>query len=133
MPISIPTLGVLVVDKDHQDAVTLIETAIASADNELAILLDKAAIHLADHFGREEALMDECGFFASHCHKEEHQRVLKEVVQIQILAAQGDLANVRTYLTQAFPDWLVQHANSMDTVTMMSYRTYLNSQKAVAS
>ena len=45
-------------------------------------------------------------------------------------ADNGNLAQVRDYLTTDFPAWLVQHAESMDTVTMMSYRTYLNSKQS---
>ena len=69
--------------------------------------------------------MDECGYFAAHCHKDEHHRVLAEVQQIQSVAAAGDLDRVRAYLTEDFPAWLVQHAESMDTVTMMAYRSFV--------
>jgi hemerythrin len=132
MSVSIPILGIPVVDKDHQDTVALIETIKTCHDSELVAYMDKVAKHLAEHFAREEALMDECGFFASHCHKEEHQGVLKEAAQIQQAAISGDLESVRNYLTKLIPEWLVQHANSMDTVTMMTYQTYLKSHKAIA-
>lgn len=125
MAIQIPVLGVAVVDQDHQDAVTLIEMAMTADESELAELLNKAAAHLAEHFRREEALMDECGFFAAHCHKAEHARVLDEVANVQEIAVRDDLAVVRHYLTSDFPAWLLEHASSMDTVTMASYRSFL--------
>lgn len=124
MQITVPVLGVAVVDEDHQAAVDLIEAAKACADSELGGLMHKAAKHLSEHFAREEALMDECGFFAAHCHKDEHHRVLAEADLIVQAADQGNVLPVRTYLTQVFPAWLVQHAESMDTVTMMSYRAF---------
>ena len=120
----LPVLGVAVIDKDHLDTVDLIAAAAGAADDRLPQLMDQAAHHLVQHFGREEALMDECGFFAAHCHKEEHQRVLAEAKHYQDAAALGQLDKVRTYLTQDFPAWLLQHAETMDTVTMMAYRSY---------
>ncbi len=130
MSVSIPTLGVAIVDHDHREAVKLIEQAQAAEDSQLAALMAKAATHLSEHFAREEALMDECGFFAANCHKEEHQRVLKEAHAVQTA---GDAASIRAYLTRAFPDWLVSHANSMDQVTMTTYLSYLASHTAKAS
>ena len=130
MTITLPVLNVAVVDQDHQAAVDLIQKAMTCPEADLAALMAEAATHLTEHFAREEAMMDECGFFAAHCHKDEHRRVLAEAGLVVQAADNGNLAQVRDYLTTDFPAWLVQHAESMDTVTMMSYRTYLNSKRS---
>ena len=111
-------------DADHQATVDLINQAELCDDAELSALINGAFTHLQEHFGREEELMDACGFFASHCHKAEHERVLDEALQIVKAAAEGDLVRVRSYLTKDFAAWLVQHADTMDTVTMAAYRAY---------
>ncbi len=124
MNLQIPMLGVPVIDQDHKDAASLIEMAEIAYDFELESLINKAAAHLAEHFSREEALMDECRFFAAHCHKAEHTRVLEEVAKLQQKAVLGDWSAVRQYLVSSFPAWLVEHASSMDTVTMTAYQSF---------
>ena len=121
----LPNLGVTAIDKDHQDTVDLINNAANASDPELGALMQAAFDHLTDHFAREEKLMDECNFFASHCHKDEHKRVLGEAYQFNQAAQRGNWVLVRAYLTDHFPTWLRQHADSMDTVTMAAYRAHI--------
>ena len=124
MPFSLPVLGVPIVDEDHLAAASLVDQACNCDDRDLPHILEHVALHLKEHFGREETMMDQCNFFAAHCHKDEHSRVLDEVVNVQASSSAGDMATVRRYLTETFPAWLLLHANTMDTITMAAYRAF---------
>jgi hemerythrin len=116
MNLNIPTLGVAAIDRDHRDAAELLEAA-AAPGADIKEMAARLLAHCREHFAREEALMAECGFFAAHCHAEEHRRVLAEAEA----AALGREAEARDYVLGVFPRWLVEHAATMDTVTMSAW------------
>ncbi len=80
--------------------------------------LDALLDHTREHFAREEAAMEECGFPAYAVHKAEHDRVLSEMsAEGRAFQQSGDIARLWAYVSDAIPAWFVQHIHSMDLVT----------------
>ncbi|PWC33797.1 hemerythrin family protein [Azospirillum sp. TSO35-2] len=111
------TLGHAVMDRDHTDSLALWEAAKAAPAGALQAPFAAFARHLREHFARENALMTEHGFFALHCHMDEHARVLAVVATIEAELAEGQEDRGREYLRHHFPDWFYTHLATMDRVT----------------
>ncbi len=113
----VPTLGFAVMDRDHIDSVALLQAACDAPAGELQVPFAAFAKHLREHFARENALMTQHGFFALHCHKDEHARVLNVVAAMEAELAEGKEDRARKYVTLYFPDWFHTHLATMDRVT----------------
>lgn len=102
-------------DDDHEVAAAQInamaEAALPARLEGLRQFID----HCRHHFAREEAMMQETGFFAMGCHQGEHERVLAELETVRTKLEAGDAQDV--YFTQSLPEWLMIHRNTMDFVT----------------
>ncbi|WP_049976202.1 bacteriohemerythrin [Azospirillum sp. B506] len=114
---NVPLLGYAVMDRDHVDSVALLQAACDAPDGQLQAPFAAFAKHLREHFARENALMTQHGFFALHCHKDEHARVLKMVATMEAELEEGDEARARLYVAEHFPDWFHTHLATMDRVT----------------
>jgi hemerythrin len=80
--------------------------------------LDALLTHTQEHFGREEAAMQEARFPPFPVHKAEHDRVLEEMEAEEVhFRETGDTARLRSYVRDAIPAWFVSHIQSMDAVT----------------
>ncbi|HYD31646.1 MAG TPA: hemerythrin domain-containing protein [Azospirillaceae bacterium] len=110
-------VGVDVIDEDHRVTVEQLGALLAADDATFPALFDAFVEHLAEHFGREEELMQKTGFFAYGCHSGEHTRVLGEMRGLLAAAKSGRLAMARAYVAEAVPDWFLNHRNTMDLVT----------------
>lgn len=108
-------VGVTFMDGDHAQAAAQIN-ALAAASAEARIpLLGHFIAHCREHFAREEAMMEQTGFFALHCHHGEHTRVLAELDAVLARLQAGDPQD--HYFTKALPGWLLDHRGTMDMVT----------------
>lgn len=108
-------VGVGFMDDDHAAAAGLINAlAAADLDGRLAAL-PHFIVHCRDHFGREQALMAEVGFFATACHTAEHERVLAELAAVLDALRAGDPRD--GYFSRDLPGWLLDHRATMDRVT----------------
>lgn len=110
-------VGVAFIDADHEEFVDQLNAAVAATDAEFPAAFAALAEHTRAHFAREEALMDQVGFFATEVHKGEHRRVLAEVEHFAGHLARGNLPFVRAYVAERLPDWFLQHRNTMDQAT----------------
>lgn len=115
-------VGLGVIDADHEVFVAQLNAAEAASDEEFPARVAELATHTREHFAREEAIMDETGFFAADMHKSEHRRVLAEVDAMAAKLAAGDLAAVRQWVASGLPEWFLQHRGTMDAVTAMFAR-----------
>ena len=113
----VPLLGFAVMDRDHVDSVALLQAACNAPAGQLQAPFAAFAKHLREHFARENALMTQHGFFALHCHKDEHARVLNVVATMEAELEEGKEARARLYVTEHFPDWFHTHLATMDRVT----------------
>lgn len=87
---------------------------ISKVDDILHTLLD----HTEAHFSNEERLMKEVSFPAMMMHQGEHLRVFNEmkmVVNQWEMTRDADV--VREYFLGTLTEWLMQHINTMDTMT----------------
>ena len=114
---TIPTLGHAVMDRDHIDSVALLQAACDAPAGGMQAPFAAFATHLREHFARENALMAQHGFFALHCHKDEHTRVLNVVATMEAELAEDKEDRARKYVTLYFPDWFHTHLATMDRVT----------------
>lgn len=74
--------------------------------------------HTVEHFGREDAAMQQSGFPPYQVHHGEHVRVLEELAEEgRAFGEGGDVARLHAYVTQAVPAWFVNHILTMDTMT----------------
>jgi hemerythrin len=115
-------VGLGVIDADHEMFVHQLKAARSASDAEFPAKVAELAAHTREHFGREEAIMDETGFFAAEMHKSEHRRVLAEVDAMAAKLRAGDLAAVRAWVARDLPEWFLQHRGTMDAVTAMFAR-----------
>ncbi len=115
-------VGLGVIDADHEAFVRGLNAAEAASDADFPARVVELAAHTREHFAREEAIMDETGFFAAEMHKSEHGRVLAEVDAMAAKLAAGDSAAVRAWVANDLPAWFLQHRSTMDAVTAMFAR-----------
>lgn len=110
-------VGVAFIDHDHEEFVTLLAAAVEASDADFPAAFATLGRHTREHFAREEALMDETGFFATAVHKGEHARALGEMDRFARHLERGNLAFVRAYVAERLPDWFLQHRSTMDQAT----------------
>ncbi|CAO3413982.1 bacteriohemerythrin [Azospirillum endophyticum] len=113
----VPLLGYAVMDRDHAESMALLQTACDAPAGELQAPFTAFAKHLREHFARKNTLMTQHGFFALHCHKDEHARVLNVVATMEGELEEGKEERARRYVTEHFPDWFHTHLATMDRVT----------------
>ncbi|WP_321311770.1 hemerythrin family protein [Halarcobacter sp.] len=83
--------------------------------------------HTVKHFEREEIQMIEKGFPPYHMHKAEHENALNLMNQIfKKWEETKDIKILKQYLTEDLPKWLINHIQTMDTVTAMFLKTGLS-------
>jgi hemerythrin len=82
------------------------------------ILLDEFIKDVKEHFLFEQELMEKYNFFAYPMHKAEHDRVLHELQSIEkIWKENRDIEFLKNYLEGNFVPWIINHVQTMDTVT----------------
>lgn len=83
--------------------------------------LSLLAVHMRDHFLREESLMREAGFPAYPAHKAEHDRVLAEMdAEARAFRERGDGERLARHVFEALPAWFSNHVKTMDLLTARS-------------
>jgi len=121
---AIPLVAVEFMNNDHHEAVDLaniLEAHLVAED------VDEAAVetalrafldHTREHFGREEEEMQRTQFPVYAVHKGEHDRVLEdmEVVYGDWVAGK-DAKSLLAWVRGPLPAWLVEHIQTMDTIT----------------
>ncbi len=89
-------------------------------ENTINTYLDEFIKDVEEHFSFEQGLMEKYGFFAYIPHKMEHDRVRMELAQLKKnweKSKNPDL--IKTYIEEHFVPWIVNHVQTMDTVTAM--------------
>lgn len=106
------------IDRDHRDAVRMMNQIAAAEDGAVAALFAEFVLHMQEHFAYENGLMQTTAFPAQRCHEAEHVRVLGLLDAIAAQVARGDLAAARRFCTDAGPAWFLDHRQTMDHVTV---------------
>lgn len=82
------------------------------------ILFDEFIKDVIQHFNFEQGLMEEFNFFAYPVHRAEHDRVLSELrIMKKKWQEERDIETLKDYLEKQFIPWLINHIQSMDTIT----------------
>ncbi len=85
---------------------------------EVERLFDEFLKDVQEHFSFEQGLMEEYNFFAYPMHRGEHDRVLMELNQLKRkFEKEKDPKLLKEYLSNIFVPWIVNHVQTMDTVT----------------
>jgi hemerythrin len=80
--------------------------------------------HTENHFETEEIQMREKGFFAYEFHKNEHNINLSEIKQLfNNFQETKNILELKSYFENNLVSWLVNHIQTMDTVTAMFFKT----------
>jgi hemerythrin len=129
-PKQLPQLPVAFMNTDHAQEARLLNeiggalSAQRRGEGTLGAVLERLsvlAVHMRDHFLREESLMREARFPAYPNHKAEHDRVLAEMdAEARIFRERGDGARLSTYLFEVLPAWFADHVRTLDLVTARS-------------
>lgn len=87
---------------------------------EIVKLFDEFLNDVINHFRFEQELMEKYNFFAYPMHRGEHDRVLYEIKSLEkVLKEKKDVKAVKDYLLYTFKPWIINHVQTMDTVTAM--------------
>jgi hemerythrin-like metal-binding domain len=87
---------------------------------EILKYFDEFLNDVINHFTFEQGLMEKYNFFAYPMHRAEHDRVLHELKSLEkMLKEKGDTKTVKDYLENVFKPWIINHVQTMDTVTAM--------------
>jgi len=112
-----PLTGNSLIDEDHGHFAKNLERWRHLPDAELDQGLEEVAHHFAEHFAREEKIMETSGFPPIMIHRQEHRRMIALVEQLRAALAAGDPGPARSFFGGELETWFVQHAATMDTAT----------------
>lgn len=107
------TLGYQPMDEVHEEFVAHIAALRASSGPRMLEAMREIGEHARDHFGTEDAWMQETQFPARECHVAEHAAVLRSIEGVTERVAQGDDEAGRR-LAEALWDWFPPHADYLD-------------------
>ncbi|MEA3353906.1 MAG: hemerythrin family protein [Campylobacterota bacterium] len=83
--------------------------------------------HTVEHFKGEEIMMEQKQFPPYPFHKGEHDNALATMDNVfKKWEKTGDIQILKQYFIETLPAWLIQHIQSMDTVTAMFFKTGLS-------
>jgi hemerythrin len=106
-------LGFHPMDDVHREFVDIVDALLGCADADMTRLLDDFARHAESHFAQERAWMEKTAFPATDCHVDEHNAVMKSLVEIQPLVAAGRFDIGRSFVAELVR-WFPGHADYMD-------------------
>lgn len=121
---SLPRVAYEVMNEVHEEEIELLQK-IESALNEYPLnviqvdeVLSELLVHTQEHFANEQRLMKEVNFPAMMMHESEHVRVLNEMKSVVNRWEQTrDPDLIKEYFLGTLIEWLMQHINTMDTIT----------------
>ncbi|MFT4171941.1 MAG: bacteriohemerythrin [Rhodocyclaceae bacterium] len=112
------SVGNRTIDEDHRTLFEMMDRLhdamrLGKGTEAVGPLLAELVRYTETHFRREEHLMRQMGYANYAIHKAEHDRLMREVRELQARCASGAVTlslKVHTFLT----DWLRNHIMSMD-------------------
>ena len=128
-PEELPMVAMQSMNDTHLEDLMLINQLLSAAQSKnhaaTKIFLDELVEHTIAHFSGEEEMMREKKFPPYPVHKGEHDRVLKELKNIQKIfnEGEGDFALITSYIEGSLTPWLIDHIKTLDTVTAMFLTT----------
>jgi hemerythrin-like metal-binding protein len=117
MPDLPPVLGNAVMDHDHARLAELFSRTRVLEDSQLAAHARLLADEIAQHFAREEAMMEAANFPVLHCHRQFHDELLSAAKAVAEVAAETDPTSLRRILVHRLAALVESHVDSVDRVT----------------
>jgi len=120
----LPIVAIPSMNDTHLEDIILINKLSNAAEskdaNSASAIFSELIEHTIVHFSGEEEMMQEKKFPAYLVHKAEHDRVLKELKAVgQRFDEEKDFELIKAYVDGALAPWLIQHVQTLDTVTAM--------------
>lgn len=113
-------LGEPVTDATHAEFVLLLEAAARAGDDAFLAALDEWIDHTRYHFGQEEAWMEAMAFAPRHCHRTEHEQVLRVADAVRAKVADENDFETGRRLVAEMSGWFDLHVKQKD-AQMVAY------------
>jgi hemerythrin len=119
------SVGVGVIDDGHKELVGMVNElydTMQAGHGKLGRILDELVKYTKFHFAREEKFFAETGYPAAGPHKQQHEALTRQVLDVQKKYNAGATATLSVDVTQFLKNWLITHIQGSD----QSYRPHLN-------
>ena len=110
-------LNIKEIDEMHDEFLALLEKAKKSNDTIKA--LEEIIEHTKEHFAYEESIMQEKNYYGYGEHKEEHEKILGEMVYFYEKAKKGFRAFAKAYIDEYALDKFSNHILKIDSQLAM--------------
>ena len=123
------SVGVGVLDEDHKKLVGMLNELYDAMQagqgrEKLGRILDELVQYTKFHFAREEKFFAQTGYAAAGPHKQQHDALTRQVLDVQQKYAAGATTTLSLDVMQFLKNWLINHIQGSD----QSYRPHLNSK-----
>jgi hemerythrin len=123
------SVGVAVLDEDHKRLVAMVNDLYDAmqaghAKDSLGRILDELVKYTQVHFAREEKFFEQTAYPASGPHKQEHDTLTRQVLDVQQKYMAGAAATLSIDVLRFLKNWLINHIQVND----QKYRAHLNSK-----
>lgn len=123
------SVGVAVLDDDHKRLVAMVnelyDAMQAGHGKELlGAVLDRLVQYTRVHFEREQKLFEQTGYPAAAPHRQEHDTLTGQVLDVQRKYMAGASAALSIDVLRFLKSWLINHIQGSD----QKYRSHLNSK-----
>jgi hemerythrin len=123
------SVGVGVIDEDHKKLVGMVNELYDAMQagqgrDSLGRILNGLVQYTKFHFAREEKFFAQTGYPAAVPHKQEHDALTRQVLDVQQKYAAGATATLSLDVMQFLKNWLVNHIQGSD----QKYRPHLNAK-----
>jgi hemerythrin len=123
------SVGVAVLDEDHKKLVGMVNELYDAMQaghgkESLGPILDRLVDYTKVHFAREEKLFGQTGYPEAVPHKQQHDALTRQVLDVQRKYAAGAAATVSLEVMHFLRDWLIKHIQGTD----QKYRSHLNAK-----
>jgi hemerythrin-like metal-binding protein len=113
------SVGIAAVDADHRKLFSLVNflydsLQVGRGQQVVGNFLDAVIIYTQEHFAREENLLSSAGYPGLAAHKQEHQDLIKQILDVQAKYKAGDFAPLSLELIGFLNTWLVDHVRGSD-------------------
>src|ERR1039458_6546454 len=123
------SVGVGVIDEDHKKLVGMVNELYDAMQagqgrDSLGRILNGLVQYTKFHFAREEKFFAQTGYPAAVPHKQEHDALTRQVLDVQQKYAAGATPTLSLDVMQFLKNWLVNHIQGSD----QKYRPHLNAK-----
>jgi hemerythrin len=126
------SVGVGVLDEDHKRLVAMVNELYDSMQaghgkETLGRILNDLVEYTKVHFAREEKFFAQTAYPASAAHKQEHDTLTQQVLDVQQKYSSGASAALSIDVLRFLKSWLINHIQGSD----QKYRPHLNAKGIV--